>query len=56
LFIRFDEVEAAWDVVDPVLRHWQETTDDLHPYAAGTWGPDAEQFFDKPHHQWRNDP
>ena len=55
LFIRFDEVEAAWRVVGPVLEHWRETADDLHAYPAGSWGPpETERLFDKPYQSWRN--
>ena len=54
-FIRFDEVELAWQVVTPILEHW--AGDDAAPesYPAGTWGPDkAEQIFEKPSQSWRN--
>ena len=39
LFIRFDEVEWAWRVVDPILRTWSHEDNFIHSYAAGTWGP-----------------
>ncbi len=39
LFIRSDEVEQAWRIVDPYLEAWQEPGGGLHFYAAGTWGP-----------------
>ena len=35
LFTREDAIEAAWEVVDPVLR----THDRTHPYEHGSWGP-----------------
>jgi glucose-6-phosphate 1-dehydrogenase len=35
LFTREDAIEAAWEVVDPVLR----THDRTHPYDHGSWGP-----------------
>ena len=42
LFMRADQVEAAWRVVDPVLDTWAETPPaELPNYAAGTWGPAA---------------
>jgi len=43
LFIRFDALEAAWQLWTPILSAWSDPTRDipLHPYAAGTWGPDA---------------
>ena len=42
LFMRSDQVEAAWAVVDPVLDTWAETPPaELPNYSAGTWGPAA---------------
>tara|TARA_R110002020_G_scaffold47500_10_gene135086 strand:- start:1110 stop:2582 length:1473 start_codon:yes stop_codon:yes gene_type:complete len=39
LFMRRDEVEAAWNWVDPILTAWEETGQSVQPYTAGTWGP-----------------
>jgi len=36
LFARQDTVEAAWEVVDPVLGD----VTPVHPYARGSWGPE----------------
>jgi glucose-6-phosphate 1-dehydrogenase len=56
LFIRFDEVEWAWRVVDPILRNWSLDTEFIHTYPAGTWGPEeAARLFDSEDHVWRND-
>jgi len=42
LFMRADQVEAAWGVVDPVLEAWAASPPAEFPnYAAGTWGPAA---------------
>ena len=41
LFMRRDEVEAAWTWVEPVLDGWARHPDTLHYYSAGSWGPDA---------------
>jgi glucose-6-phosphate 1-dehydrogenase len=41
LFMRRDEVEAAWKWIDPVLDAWKESSDMPKPYTAGTWGPSA---------------
>jgi glucose-6-phosphate 1-dehydrogenase len=42
LFIRRDEVEAAWDYIDRLMRVWHEDRDRaLAQYPAGSWGPDA---------------
>src|SRR5690606_3991907 len=57
LFIRFDEVETAWQIVEPVLEAWKNGEAPLHAYAAGSWGPEAaEQLFERPHQRWRNAP
>ena len=39
LFMRRDEVEAAWAWVDPILKAWTETGQQVQSYTAGTWGP-----------------
>jgi glucose-6-phosphate 1-dehydrogenase len=55
LFIRFDEVEWAWRVVDPILRQWSQDTEFIHTYPAGTWGPDESgRLFDDEDQIWRN--
>jgi glucose-6-phosphate 1-dehydrogenase len=55
LFIRFDEVEWAWRVVDPILTQWAQDTQFIHPYRAGTWGADeASRLFDSEDQSWRN--
>jgi glucose-6-phosphate 1-dehydrogenase len=42
LFMRSDEVEAAWEFVTPILEAWREQPPiDFPNYAAGTWGPAA---------------
>lgn len=42
LFARRDEVEAAWELVTPLLETWRENPPSDHPnYEAGTWGPEA---------------
>ncbi|RJF89425.1 glucose-6-phosphate dehydrogenase [Oleomonas cavernae] len=41
LFMRRDEVEAAWRWVDPILEAWRATSERPKPYTAGTWGPSA---------------
>ena len=39
LFMRRDEVEAAWQWVDPILKAWEATGQSVQGYTAGTWGP-----------------
>lgn len=41
LFMREDEIDAAWRVVDPLLAYWRSEPADFPNYAAGTWGPEA---------------
>jgi glucose-6-phosphate 1-dehydrogenase len=55
LFLRFDEVEHAWQIVDPVLQHWAKSPLDVQPYPAGSWGPESShQLFNKPGQFWRS--
>ncbi len=39
LFMRRDEVEAAWRWVDPILKSWEAVGQQVQSYTAGTWGP-----------------
>jgi len=41
LFMRRDEVEAAWGWVDPILKAWEGSTEAPQGYTAGTWGPSS---------------
>jgi glucose-6-phosphate 1-dehydrogenase len=41
LFMRRDEVEAAWRWIEPILDGWREFDVRPKPYVAGTWGPSA---------------
>ncbi len=41
LFMRRDEVEAAWTWVDPILNAWTESRQEAQNYTAGTWGPSS---------------
>jgi glucose-6-phosphate 1-dehydrogenase len=41
LFMRRDEVEAAWAWVEPILEHWATDERGPRPYPAGTDGPTA---------------
>jgi len=54
LFIRTDEVDQAWRIVDPVLSVWSENGSPLYPYPAGSWGPkEADQLLAQDNHAWR---
>jgi len=41
LFMRRDEVEAAWAWIDPILAAWVAGGESPKPYTAGSWGPSA---------------
>jgi glucose-6-phosphate 1-dehydrogenase len=41
LFMRRDEVDAAWNWIDPIRAAWDADDDGPRPYAAGSWGPAA---------------
>ncbi len=41
LFTRADEVEAAWQLIDPIEESWRNGRPPLGMYPSGTWGPDA---------------
>lgn len=41
LFMRRDEVEAAWAWIDPILEAWANAVEAPKPYTSGTWGPSA---------------
>lgn len=41
LFMRRDEVEAAWAWIDPILEAWGHAIEPPKPYTSGTWGPSA---------------
>lgn len=55
LFLRFDEVEHAWQIVDPVLQHWAKSPLAVETYPAGSWGPEnSQRLFSKPGQFWRS--
>ncbi len=41
LFIRGDEAEAAWQVIDPIEEAWAKSNTAPQQYAPNTWGPKA---------------
>ena len=46
LFMRADQVEAAWEIIMPVLKAWTEDTPVNFPnYAAGMPGPEGSELF-----------
>jgi glucose-6-phosphate 1-dehydrogenase len=45
LFMRRDEVEAAWRWIDDIIEGWQATDQLVEDYVAGTWGPTASSLM-----------
>ena len=56
LFIRRDEVETAWQIVDSIRKGWEgKPLSNREFYAAGTWGPvAAEDLLAQSGHAWRD--
>ena len=54
LFMRADQVEAAWKLLMPVLDVWAENpATDFPNYAAGSWGPEsADLLLASDGHSW----
>jgi glucose-6-phosphate 1-dehydrogenase len=53
LFARNDEVEAAWEICDPILKAWEESDGELPKYEAGSAGPKEADDLLLPGHKWR---
>lgn len=55
LFLRYDEVEWAWRIVDPVLGVWASERDFIATHPAGHWEPEeVSRIFNREHHRWRH--
>jgi len=55
LFAREDEIERAWELIDPLLQAWEtDAAPPLERYEAGTWGPvGADQLMQTAGRHWR---
>ena len=53
LFTRNDEVEAQWDICDPVVRAWEAAPGPLPQYEAGSQGPAEAAGLLREGHAWR---
>jgi glucose-6-phosphate 1-dehydrogenase len=55
LYMRTDEVEAAWSILVPILEVWEEVKPkDFPNYPAGTWGPEsAKTLIAQDGRSWR---
>ena len=46
LFMRADQVEAAWSILMPILEVWGTSPpSDFPNYDAGTWGPESAEVL-----------
>jgi glucose-6-phosphate 1-dehydrogenase len=56
LFIRRDEVEVSWAIVDPIRAAWSDRSlKESEFYPAGSWGPaPADELLARYGHAWRN--
>ena len=54
LFVREDEIETMWHIVDPIIARWESLSPERFPnYEAGTWGPlEADQLLERDGRQW----
>ena len=54
LFMRGDEVEAAWAWTDPVIQGWESRGDAPEPYETGSTGPaEADQLIARDRRTWQ---
>ena len=55
LFMRGDEVEAAWAWADPIIRGWEERIEKPQAYDTGSSGPDdALMLMHRDGRRWRS--
>jgi glucose-6-phosphate 1-dehydrogenase len=53
LFPRHEEVELSWQILDPILEHW-ESKGRPDTYPSGTWGPpSADKMLARDGRVWR---
>lgn len=45
LFVRDDEVRAAWTWIDSIISAWANASPPLQPYPAGSWGPEQARHL-----------
>lgn len=56
LFMRRDEIEAAWRWAEPILRTWESTDQRPRPYSAGSHGPaSATALIERDGRAWHED-
>jgi glucose-6-phosphate 1-dehydrogenase len=56
LFMRRDELDAAWAWIDPIREAWDQHDDPPKSYTAGSWGPAAaSSLLSRDGFAWRNE-
>ena len=54
LYARRDMTERGWEIVMPILEHWQKSKAKFPNYEAGSWGPqEADDFIERDGRRWR---
>lgn len=55
LFTRSDGIVAAWELIDPLIQSWEDSSaGDLAVYPPGSWGPDqADRLLSTEGRVWR---
>jgi glucose-6-phosphate 1-dehydrogenase len=53
LFTRNDEVEAQWQICDPIVAEWAQAPGPLAKYEAGSQGPKEADSLLLEGHSWR---
>jgi glucose-6-phosphate 1-dehydrogenase len=54
LFMRADEIEEQWALVDAIVAFWKRDRPNFPNYAAGTWGPAAaDELLGRDGRSWR---
>ena len=53
LFTRDDEVDALWQIIDPILKGWAEVRRAAAEYPAGSAGPEEADRLLEEGQQWR---
>ena len=54
LFMRRDEVEAAWQWADSIVGAWAQSKQKVETYVAGSWGPSASSLLlDRDGRSWQ---
>jgi glucose-6-phosphate 1-dehydrogenase len=57
LFARADNIEIAWQLIDPILDSWASGANapPLRKYEPGTWGPvAADELLARAGHRWHH--